>query len=75
MASSSAKRGIKDLTQKSKKTSCEVKVMPELKCKTRRSGNQVAKQEQGWSKAPRTGFAQRLNPCPKTSTKGTSPIL
>lgn len=56
MASSGNKKSIKDLTQKSKKTSCEVKVMPELKCKMRRSGNQVAMQERGWSQAPERGL-------------------
>lgn len=47
MVSSSAKKGTEDLTQKSEKTSCEVKVMPELKDKTRRSGNEVVMQEKG----------------------------
>lgn len=71
MASSNAKNGIKDLTQKSEKTSCTVKVMPELKCKMRRSGSGVAMQEMGWSQAPGKGFTWYLAPCPKTSTKGS----
>lgn len=71
MASSSAKKGTKELTQKSEKISCEVKVMPELKYKMRRSGNGVAMQEMGWSQAPGKGFAWYLDPCPKTSTKGS----
>lgn len=45
--------------------------MPELKCKTRRSGNQVAMPEKGWSQAPRKGFVWRLDPCLEISTEGS----